>query len=94
MKYQVIYHYDVWGNPEDGFQVNDSTLAGELDIYEESTDLEILAFMVEANLIDAMLPDEEHLFEIDGDDLMITVDGPYKDTEFMMPYYTLVLEEK
>lgn len=30
-KFRVIHHWDVWGNEEDGWEVNDSSKAGEIE---------------------------------------------------------------
>ena len=40
MKYTVIYYFDVWGNPDDGFEVNDVHNLGavDLDIRDEDDD--------------------------------------------------------
>lgn len=33
-RYLVRYHFDVWGNADDGWQVNDSTVLGSVEIDE------------------------------------------------------------
>lgn len=40
MKYKFIHYWDVWGNPDDGFEVNDVARLGdvELDIQDSDTD--------------------------------------------------------
>ena len=64
--------YDVWGNEEDGFVVNDAFNKGTLEIPEGATDEQLLAACVEANLIpadavsqleyDNSISDEAHIY--------------------------------
>jgi hypothetical protein len=50
MVYEWI-NYDVWGNAEDGFEVNDKHRSGvELAIPDEATDVQILAALREAGV--------------------------------------------
>lgn len=42
LRYLVVYHYDVCGNPRDGFEVNDSRTAGTVDIADTASDMDIL----------------------------------------------------
>ena len=32
MKYSVVHYFDVWGNPDDGFEVNDVCRLGDVDL--------------------------------------------------------------
>lgn len=43
IKFQVIHHYDIWGNPSEGFTVNDSfELEDLLEVQEDYTDEDLL----------------------------------------------------
>jgi hypothetical protein len=46
MKFEVIDH-EVWGNDEEGFEVNDSWKIGIIELSEDCTDEEILETMKE-----------------------------------------------
>lgn len=43
IKYKVTYHYDVWGNEDDGWQVNDSSRQGSIEVKANCTDAEVWA---------------------------------------------------
>lgn len=46
-KYKLINYFDVWGNEEDGYEVNDLCVE-ETDIFiaDDSTDQEVLSLLV------------------------------------------------
>ena len=44
-KYQVTYHYDVWGNPRDGFEIHASHNVGYIEVADRATDMDILKAM-------------------------------------------------
>jgi len=52
MKIQIVYYFDVWGNEEDGFEVNNLTVHSTKEVesfpYEKT---EILALLKETGLI-------------------------------------------
>jgi len=53
-----LYTYDLWGNSEDGFEVNDIMSTGlTYDIPDEATDAEILAIVFEG---------DKESFEVNG----------------------------
>ena len=70
MKYQG-YTYDVWGNEEDGYEVNNVSYTGEdFDIPEDATDAEIVRCINGLNItVDPGIGDEETLY------LISTIDG-------------------
>ncbi len=43
--YHLIHHYDVWGNEEDGYEVNDSSSHGFIIINDFEDDSEICEFL-------------------------------------------------
>lgn len=45
--YEVRYHFDVWGNPRDGFDVNDSRSIGTIKFSDYPTDRQILQALKE-----------------------------------------------
>lgn len=67
MIFQLV-EYDVWGNEEDGFFVNDvypSILHFELDEEILEDDEKLIQFLKEKDVIDKSISQEE--IEIDGD---------------------------
>lgn len=40
--WEIIHHFDVWGDAESGFEVNDSRSAGLVQLPENASDTEIL----------------------------------------------------
>lgn len=86
--YQVHDHYDIWGNPEDGYSVNNSSDGGELVLPETASDNDILRALYEKGLITKI--GEFADWRIDGDDLCVTIDGPSSDDpNYLIPYFTL-----
>ncbi len=49
-KYEVIHYFDVWGNEEDGYTVNDQTVIGVIEIDNNDTDDEIVEKLTGVNL--------------------------------------------
>jgi hypothetical protein len=37
-KFKVVYHYDVWGNEEDGWEVNDSRPGPTIEVEREPSE--------------------------------------------------------
>ena len=50
IKYEVTYHYDVWGNEHDGWEVNDSSRQGTIEVKADCTDAEVWAALVDAGI--------------------------------------------
>ena len=48
--YSVRHHFDVWGNPDDGYEVNDSRDAGLLTVDEGTSDEQLLDAMYAAGI--------------------------------------------
>lgn len=48
IRLEVIHHYDVWGNEEDGWEVNDSRRGPTLEIEEPVTREKVWQAMVDA----------------------------------------------
>lgn len=51
-KYKIVDYFDVWGNPVDGWEVNDLTSYYDTDetclrISEDATDEEIIDFLIQ-----------------------------------------------
>lgn len=51
MKYTITDYFDVWGNPLDGYQVNDARSAGTIDIADNATDADIIRALKERGLL-------------------------------------------
>jgi hypothetical protein len=65
MKFEII-NYDVWGNPKDGFEVNNSFSTGiVIDINEDDSDKTILKKLKEVGYLKKTA--KFNCFEIDGD---------------------------
>ena len=65
MKFEII-QYDVWGNPQDGFEVNNSFSTGIfIDINENDTDKTILKKLKEVGFLKKTA--KYICFEIDGE---------------------------
>ena len=45
--YDVVLHTDIWGNEEEGWQVNDSLAMGQVALSENATDVEVLQVLSE-----------------------------------------------
>ena len=93
MIYEVIDHYDIWGNAKDGYEVNDSRRAGEIELDSKLRDEDILKALFDNGLI--TLEDAEE-FEVGGDDTAIYIDGPGPRSDnppVFVPYYTLYKKE-
>lgn len=67
--------YDLWGNDEDGYEVNQSFTTGIiLDIEDSDTDIAVIKALRDAGLCDI---DDDERIDIDGDEhtLYINLDG-------------------
>jgi hypothetical protein len=67
--YEVINHYDVWGNAKDGWEVNDSSNAGTVEFDDEPTNEEIWDGLVEDGIAYGPFKDAE--FRDNGDSIEI-----------------------
>ena len=55
-KYKIVDYFDVWGNPIDGWEVNNLTSYYDTDetclrIAEDATDEEIIDFLIQINYL-------------------------------------------
>ena len=55
-KYKIVDYFDVWGNPVDGWEVNNLTSYYDTDetclrISEDATDEEIIDFLIQINYL-------------------------------------------
>ena len=50
MKIKIIDYWDVWGNEEEGFEVNDCSSRGFIEIDDNATDQEILNELIKIGL--------------------------------------------
>lgn len=52
MKYKLIDYFDVWGNEEDGWEVNNlCTIRENIEISDDATDAEILVLLVKIGFL-------------------------------------------
>lgn len=70
MKYKLIDYYDVLGNKEDGYEVNDVyTRITGVEITDNTTDEDIINYLKSINFLIESATTET--IEIDGDDFCI-----------------------
>lgn len=48
MTFRVINHFDVWGNEDDGYEVNDSSSVGTIELDDDANDDELIAVLIHA----------------------------------------------
>ena len=66
--YKLIDYFDVWGNPIDGWEVNDLTTVEEnIVIAEDSTDEEIIDFLVRIEYLKPEARENVHLESYDNE---------------------------
>jgi predicted NAD/FAD-dependent oxidoreductase len=68
-----VWTYDVWGNAEDGYEVNDRTDQGYLDLPDNPTDEQIVKALINHGVLNNNVKVSD--VEIGGDDMSITVDA-------------------
>ncbi|QIW88614.1 hypothetical protein P59_245 [Bacillus phage P59] len=51
VKYTLINYFDVWGNEEDGWEVNNLCKEGELELSDNADDQEVLAALIDFGFI-------------------------------------------
>ena len=68
-----VYSLDVWGNAEDGYEVNDRSKVGSIDIDSTFSDNQLLKALVDAGIATMKKSDKNHI-QIDGDDEWISID--------------------
>ncbi len=54
-----VFTLAVWGNEEDGFDVNDRCPAGKIETSDEPTDAEVWACLLEAGIAHGLITDGE-----------------------------------
>lgn len=61
-KYRLIDYFDVWGNPDDGWTVNDSTtIKDDIVIEEDARDEEIIDILVQIGYLNPEARETIHL---------------------------------
>lgn len=66
--YKLIDYFDVWGNPIDGWEVNDLTTVEEnIVIAEDSTDEEIIDFLIQIGYLKPEAKELVHLESYDDE---------------------------
>lgn len=70
MEYKLIDYYDVLGNEEDGYEVNNlCTCVTDIEIADDATDTDIINYLKSINFLSEKATTET--VEVDGDDLFI-----------------------
>lgn len=70
MKYKLIDYYDVLGNEEEGYEVNNlCTCVTGIEITDDATDTDIINYLKSINFLSEKATTET--VEVDGDDLFI-----------------------
>ena len=66
--YKLIDYFDVWGNEEDGWEVNDlTTVEEDIVIAEDSTDEEIIDFLIQIEYLKPEARENVHLESYDNE---------------------------
>ena len=64
--YKLIDYFDVWGNAEDGWEVNDlTTVEDDIVITEDSSDEDIIDFLIQ---IEYLKPEAKELVHLESYD--------------------------
>ena len=65
-KYKIVDYIDVWGNATDGWEVNNlTTVEDDIVIAEDSTDEEIIEFLIQ---IEYLKPEAKELVHLESYD--------------------------
>lgn len=64
-----VYTLDVWGNESDGYDVNDRSNVGKVEIDTDADDKAIIKTLVDAGYLRPRFR-----FAVDGDDCFISID--------------------
>jgi hypothetical protein len=85
-KVYTVWSFNVWGNAKDGYEVNDRSNEGSIELPENCTDNQIIKALKDSGY----LKKGKHTssFDIGGDDMVITIDWA-KDS---YPLFSLELE--
>ena len=78
-RYELVNYFDVWGNEEEGYEVNDSCIEDNLEIADDMSDSDIVDLLCELG----------YLTTTDGVIASNTGDGWEIETENGMPLYGL-----
>ena len=75
-KYKVVDYFDVWGNAEDGWEVNDVCIYYDTDetclrISEETTDEEIIDFLIQIGYLKPEAKGQVYLESCDNEVIQI-----------------------
>lgn len=66
--YKLIDYFDVWGNPIDGWEVNDlTTVEEDIVIAEDATDEEIIDFLIQIEYLKPEARENVHLESYDNE---------------------------
>ena len=66
--YKLIDYFDVWGNAIDGWEVNDlTTVEEDIVIAEDSTDEEIIDFLIQIEYLKPEARENVHLESYDNE---------------------------
>ena len=75
MKQFRVYILDVWGNPKDGFEVNDRSGCGTIDLPDNYSDQDLIQALLDADILASFSGTIKEKFEIDGDDTWLSIDS-------------------
>ena len=66
--YKLIDYFDVWGNATDGWEVNNlTTVEDDIVISEDSTDEEIIEFLIQIEYLKPEAKENVHLESYDNE---------------------------
>lgn len=67
-RYKLIDYFDVWGNAEDGWEVNNlCEIENDIILAEDTTDEEIVDFLIMINYLESEAKEQVHLESQDNE---------------------------
>ena len=78
MTYEVVDYFDVWGNDEDGYTVNNSIVSGKVELDKDATNAEIIHTLKDFGILGEYA--NEDTIAIEGDDMFMELFG--KDNDY------------
>lgn len=65
----TVWSLDVWGNDKEGYEINDRSTIGSVEIPADATDKQVIKALVDAEYLKPRFR-----FDIDGDDTVLYVE--------------------
>ena len=69
-----VFFLDVLGNENEGFEVNDRSEGGTIELPKEFSDHDLIQALIEADILASFGGQVKDIFTIDGDNTWISID--------------------